>query len=64
MEAAEISYEHNYIKFLPICTSNRHRANLTFIWSIGSGHLVNVSPIFAVLLALFLVSTNPNLYLF
>ncbi len=45
-------------KQLPCHTSSRHRSTLSFIWSRDSGHLVNRSPVFTLLLALFFVSTT------
>lgn len=47
-------------KQLPIYASSSCQAALAFIWNLVCGHLMNMSPVFCLLLALFLVSTNPK----
>lgn len=42
---------------LPVSTTRQHQATVAFIWTRVSGHLTNVSPIFALLSALLLGKT-------
>ncbi len=49
----KLCYGEHASKELLIYTFSRRKATLAFIWSRVFGHLMNVSPIFTLLLALF-----------